>query len=285
MVKELLSSFNDYQQRIKPIIDSDLKEMSNIKTGLNISRDYIVYLRRLIRDKKFPSIEEEIEFFKHTKPFINGSIIFFSTLYNYQLRFQMGSVKKRRNLLDSELDEVRALIHRIPDFHGYYRTNDTRFDHFYFVRGHDQLDLISDPSYHYTDPDFSTSHDNSVAQIVAYDLLTFHFNRELESLRRFEMSAKTEPESPAILHDLSWTASKTDLVEVIYALHASGAIRDGRAEIKKMAMVCETLFKLDLGNVYKTYLEIKSRKSDKTTFLNRLKVSLDAKIFSEEEQY
>jgi len=285
MVKELLDAFLKYQEDVKPIMDADLSDPLNIKKGLVLSTKSIHFLRRLIRDKKFPTIEEEIEFFKHTKPFINGRIIYFSTLYNFQLTRKAGSIKKRQNCIDRELEAIQLLIHRIPEFYGYHRTNDTRLDEFYFVRGHEKLDLISDPSYHYTDPDFSTSHDISVSQIIAYDLLTLYFNKELETLRRIELNLKTEPESPAILQDLSWTASKTDLVEVIYALQASGAIRNGRAEIKKMAQVCETLFNLDLGNVYKTYLEIKSRKSDKTAFLNQLKSSLDAKILSEEEKY
>jgi hypothetical protein len=158
-------------------------------------------------------------------------------------------------------------------------------DEIYFVRGDDKLDLLSDPSYLYTDPGFSTSHDNSVAQIIAYDLIVLHFNKELAILRRQELNLKIETESPAILNDLSWTASKTDLVEVIYSLQASGAIRNGQAEIKKMVLVCEALFNLDLGNVYKTYLEIKSRKSDKTIFLNRLKSSLELKIINDEDKY
>lgn len=73
---------------------------------------------------------------------------------------------------------------------------------------------------------------------------------------------------------LGWTASKTDLIELIYALQASGAIKSGTAGIKEMASACEEIFDLNLGNVYRTFLEIRERKIDQTKFIDRLKTTL-----------
>ena len=73
---------------------------------------------------------------------------------------------------------------------------------------------------------------------------------------------------------LGWTASKTDLIELIYALQASGAIKSGTAGIKEMACACEDIFELKLGNVYRTFLEIRERKIDQTKFIDRLKATL-----------
>ena len=51
--------------------------------------------------------------------------------------------------------------------------------------------------------------------------------------------------------------------------------------MKKLVKVCKALFGIDLGNVYKTYSEIKLREKDPTKFLDLMKVRLTQKIKSE----
>ncbi|WP_456438762.1 RteC domain-containing protein, partial [Psychroserpens sp.] len=63
------------------------------------------------------------------------------------------------------------------------------------------------------------------------------------------------------------------------------AIRNGQADIKRMALVCEKLFDIDLGNFYRTYLEIRERKMDRTRFLNLLKQSLEKRMQDDDEKY
>lgn len=81
---------------------------------------------------------------------------------------------------------------------------------------------------------------------------------------------------------LKWTASKTDLIELIYALQTSGAIEDGMEPMKVMASACEKIFNIKLGNFYRTYLEIKERKNDRTKFLDKMKTTLINKMNTEE---
>ena len=79
---------------------------------------------------------------------------------------------------------------------------------------------------------------------------------------------------------LFWTANKTDLIELIYALHSSGAINSGTADIKEVASVCEQMFNIDLGDYYRTFLEIRSRKINQTKFIDKIKISLKNKIIA-----
>ncbi len=85
------------------------------------------------------------------------------------------------------------------------------------------------------------------------------------------------------LSNLSWTSSKTDLIELIYALQSNGSVNSGTAEIKEMASGCEQIFNLDLGNYYHTFEEIRSRKSNRTKFLDHLKESLEKRIIDSDE--
>lgn len=76
------------------------------------------------------------------------------------------------------------------------------------------------------------------------------------------------------MEKLSGQVKKTDLVELIYALYSSGSINKGTAEIKDIARITERIFKVDLGNYYHTFVEIKSRKINQAKYLDQLKDSL-----------
>lgn len=169
------------------------------------------------------------------------------------------------------------------DFVKYYRENDTTLDHYYFVRGNDNLSLVNDTSHFYTDAEFSTSHDNAIAKIMTYDLSVNFYNQRLVELG-LATALDQKTRNQCINLKLDWTASKTDLVELIYALQASGAIKDGRAGIKDMVTACEQMFNLDLGQYYKTYVEIRARKMNRTNFINTLKGQLEKRIEIDDEK-
>ncbi len=45
------------------------------------------------------------------------------------------------------------------------------------------------------------------------------------------------------------------------------------------------LFDIDLGNFYRTYLEIRERKMDRTRFINLLKQSLEKRMQDDDQKY
>jgi|SRR5690606_35931268 len=107
---------------------------------------------------------------------------------------------------------------------------------------------------------------------MAYDMLIVHLQQEIEKLENPNDNQKTD----LMKHSskLFWTGSKTELIELIYALHSSGAINSGTADIKEMALLFEQVFSIDLGNYYHTFIEIRARKGSKTKFLDRLQETL-----------
>ena len=189
-----------------------------------------------------------------------------------------ADLNKQRLFIHKRLEKLEDCKKKQLIFWNYYKHNEERLDHIYFIRGNNDLAIVNDSSRHFSDPEFSTSHDNLVGKFIAYDLLVNFYNDELLLLKKIESGNYTEETKPEILKDLSWTATKTDLVEIIYALQASGALRNGQAEISRIANVCSNLFEIDLGNVYKTYSEIKSREIDRTKFIDKLKVSLETRM-------
>jgi hypothetical protein len=73
---------------------------------------------------------------------------------------------------------------------------------------------------------------------------------------------------------LKWTDSKTGLIELMYALRQKGCFNHGQAEIKEIAEFFEQTLDIDLGNYYRTFQEIRIRKSGRTNFLDQLKTVL-----------
>lgn len=77
---------------------------------------------------------------------------------------------------------------------------------------------------------------------------------------------------------LKWTASKISLVELIYGLYCSESIEEGRAGIKNISELFETMFGIELGDIYHIFAEIKNRKINPTKFLDQLTKALNKKI-------
>lgn len=70
---------------------------------------------------------------------------------------------------------------------------------------------------------------------------------------------------------LQWTAPKTALIELIYGLQAAGACNNGAADIKQITSFFESVFGLELGNVYNVFQEMRLRKKNRTVFLDNLR--------------
>lgn len=85
-------------------------------------------------------------------------------------------------------------------------------------------------------------------------------------------------------HRFKWTESKAALVELIYGLHSSKSINDGREGIKSIAQLFESMFDIDLGDVYHTFSEVRNRKIEQTKFLDHLKDSLLSKMQETDEK-
>jgi hypothetical protein len=272
--KKVNNILNKYKEEIQTIEESNLSDFNNVEKGISISRKYLQKLRVCVRENEFINQKNEIIFFKKHKPYVYSRLKFYVKLYNFLINRPAGTIKSQQEFIDSEINSLQESNRRNIDFIKYYREDSELLDEFYFLRGNDKISLVSNTSHFYTDAEFSTSHDNAIAKIMAYDLLISHYVEELHNLRGLSYGIPNKLNTLSNGERLGWTASKTDLIELIYALQASGAIKSGTAGIKEMASACEEIFDLNLGNVYRTFLEIRERKIDQTKFIDRLKATL-----------
>lgn len=118
---------------------------------------------------------------------------------------------------------------------------------------------------------------------MEYNLLFTHCSQKFINLRHSSKNKKTGKYCYCEKSKLEWNATKTDLIDLIYALQTSGAIKDGTARIKEMATAYEQMFNLDLGNYYRIYIEIRERKVERIKFIDKLNSSINARMELEDE--
>lgn len=280
----MLTSIYNISQKL----DSDLKQIDCENSEILKKAEHSIIridaclkqIREYIHQNKFPSQDNEILFFKEIKPSIYSKLIFFVKIFNIESKRPNGSDKSQRKYLLNELAKLEKFFAENLEFYQYMRNNMSYLDDKYFVRGKLDLRLYMDTFIYDADPNFSTSHDYKAAKILANDLLCIYLNSELSLLERKDNAA-----SKNLLFSksrYSWTESKIALTELIYALHSAKCINNGNIDIKELAAFMESIFKIDLGDFYRDYLQIKNRQSQ-TRFIDSLKAALVKRISEQDE--
>jgi hypothetical protein len=241
--------------------------------GIKFTKQALKDVRDLVTDCEFETVQSEISFFKKTKPRLLSKLIYYVKLFNIESKRPRSSSKSQIKYLNKHIDRLQNYFNDNLEFYQYYRRNATSLDEQYFLRGKADIRLYSDTFHFFTDEQFSTSHDSTVATILAYDMLIVHLKTEIDTLEKYN-GAETINLPFIKKTKLFWTGHKTDLIELIYALHSCGIINSGTAGIKELAIAAECLFNVNLGNYYHTFVDIRSRKVNNTKFIDMLKEAL-----------
>lgn len=264
----------DYELNILEIEEEDILVRAEI--GIKLAKQTLKKVRSIIVDYEFKTKSEEIHFFKCTKPKIYSKLIYYVKLFNIEGKRPRGSNKSQVKYLNNYIEKLQTYFNDNLDFYHYYRREATVFDEQYFLRGKADIRLFPDSFHFFVDEQFATSHDSTVATILAYDLLIVHLKREIDKLENNGnyaslklLQSKTK---------ITWTAHKIYLIELIYALHSTDVINNGTVDIKDIAYFVEKTFKVDLGDYYRAFLEIRMRKNGRTKFLDILKKQLTKRM-------
>ena len=229
-------------------------------------------LRTFVFEYTFESEDEEILFFKEVKPRIFSQLIYYKEIYDIEMCHPNGSEYSRKDYILSHLDRLNRFFNKNIDFYQYYRSGKCCLDKYYFLRGRPDLQLNLDSFYFERDPKFSTCFDFKVSKILANELLRIYLNAELSKLEQPQNN-----EQEAAIHagtKEKWTDSKIALVELIYAIHTVGSINLGKIDIKRLTSFFESIFNIELGDIYRSFLEIRGRKGNRTQYLDYLRDKL-----------
>ncbi|HCU45424.1 MAG TPA: tetracycline regulation of excision, RteC [Sphingobacterium sp.] len=272
---------NSLQNILLEIHNKENKISSQSKSLLDEAYEMILYLqdilfsvKKSITQKGFNDEAEEINFFRTIKPQILGKLIYYNKVYRIETTCPVSNGKMYYSYFSSQLANLkREYIEHIcnADFYRYYRSGRTDRDDIYFKRGninyHDGLNSIVFE----IDPAFSTFFDYKVARIIANELLYTYLLTKINP----DESLDTNLQKTESSKDIFWTDSKNALVELIYALYASGVISHGKIGIRKISLMFQVLFRIPLSDLHHAFHRMKTRTGSRTAFLDQLKISLE----------
>ncbi|WP_149304210.1 RteC domain-containing protein [Pareuzebyella sediminis] len=249
--------------------------------GIALVEKCIRKLQKQIVGQDFETQADEIYFFKHVKPQIFSKLIYYIKLFSIESKRPRGKDVAQIKYLQQQIDKLQTFFNDNLEFYNYYRRGAMSMDEQYFVRGNRDLRMPLESFHFLIDDQFSTCQDGTVATIMAYDMLIVYLRKEVDDLNNnMEPTKNTPMEKPS---KLFWTGGKTELIELLYALHTSKCINGGTVDIKELASHFEYFYNVDLGNYYHTFIDIRSRKSSRTRFLDRLIELLNQRMESLEE--
>ncbi len=270
---------NEYLKELEFLIDEIKRNNSNT---IKASNKIIEVLNTKIYDLyvwfskyTFPSPEEEIQFFKEQKPSIISKLIYYNKIIDIESNLPTAKEFKI-NFLKKEIDKISQYSTENSFFNQYYRSGSIHNDLKYFTRNRDKnLNYYECHIINY-DISVSTSHDFNVAQILANDLIIFYLEDKLEYLNG---NPRQNPNAIA----LNWTGSRIELIELLYALQTQKVINNGSMEMKEFATTFGQLFNIELEEtIYRSYYDIKHRKSGRTKFLNSLSETFNNRMENDE---
>jgi hypothetical protein len=264
---ELARQLSDLLDRLKQEEqkDGDLSTRMGVCTRLCV--DHLRSLRQTITTQGFPDAATEIYFFKHVKPVIAGRYTYYRRVQQLQ-HDALNVWRQEKERLTKELDQISQFFGHHAHLWRYYRSGSTIYDEQYFLRGKD--DWLQYASASGFDDLFSTSFDGQLAELLAMDLLMQYIDQRLSrTVDPASVNDRSHPGSP-----LRCTASVTEVVELAYALHASGFFASP-CSIKEVIQVMAYIFQVKLPNYYEAFAQIKERKTNTTRFLDKLRSALD----------
>jgi len=251
------------------IFKKSLKATSILEKAFNELKVYI-------SEYSFKNETDEIQFFKELKPQIFSKLIYYSTIYKIEMNRPTGSNLVQKTYTLKQLDKLKVFFDNNIDFYRYYRTESTELDKQYFLRGKPDIHLNLDSFYFERDSKFFTGFDSKVARILANDMLSIYLNAELSKLEE-PLTNQCEPANfPKV--KVTWTDSKVALVELIYAIYSTGSINNGNSDLKSLGFYFENVFNIELGDIYRTYLEIRGRKGNRVQYLDELRKRLISRM-------
>lgn len=277
-----IAVLNELDKNLKSIIvdvEDDIqladKSMAIIVASINKIKEYVI-------NNDFKCQHEEIYFFKELKPKFLSKFLFFSNIYKIEINKPHGDTDIVIEYYKKEQSKIKSYFDTNIDFYKYHRSRSNLLDHKYFVRGEQDFKLNLDCYYMESDRRFTTLLDSKVANIISNDLILEYLKGKILKLENSEITHMVPNNIEKT--KLTWTANKSDLVELIYALHTQSVFDNGKIDIKEIAFYFENVFNIQLGDFYRTFSEIKMRKGSRTKFMDISRDDLNKRIDLQDEK-
>ncbi|MBK8349767.1 MAG: RteC domain-containing protein [Saprospiraceae bacterium] len=230
------------RKRLLLVMSKFKKYKEEIDNGLNIKaldlKSYLQYhiklteeLLEVERTYTFKDQAEEIRYYKIEKPEFMKYGIFIHRVREMHLEEPFGFSDTKIEFLQQEMNKLRKFQEENKEMYRYFKANETDKDAEYFYRNSDKMDIFAPISASYM----------------------------LEKYLYSEKDPRPLSEKLKDFPSLKWGGSNVELIELIYVLAYAGKIEHESKEMDMLVKAFEGTFDIDLGNHYRTFLDIRNR--------------------------
>lgn len=234
--------------------------------GARLADEAGAELKRWVGHHDFASKEDEIFFFKYIQPGILGRKIFYGRLFRIEAGRPRMLREDYRKFLFRELQRIDMFFEEHQALHLYVSSGATDKDEQYFLRNSRYNNEYPVDLAGMLDTRFCTVTSFKLAELMALQDIGEYIAGNLENW--------AGPQQLSPKGKLRWTDSKTDLVELVYALYSAGSFNNGVAELKQIFEWLQNSLEVDVGHAYSHFRDIRMRKKETAIFLSRLRTCL-----------
>ena len=232
-------------------------------------------LNNVVVNHEFGNIEEEISFFKTTKPLLLSEQHY--CFHRAQLLEKCHNLSKkgRDDVVKTRLHRIDAFFSIHQEFCTYYELDKAHKDKDYFVRLSSRSSVNLD--YNLVDKDYRSTCEkgHTIGKILSKKKLSEYFQQVLHLDPLHNMTKALQA-----VGQLNFNGTQTEMVELIYALKACNLLNDS---ISRISEVLSHSFGFSAPDTYKIWQKIKERKMDQTRLLTKMQKAIKQQIRTEVE--
>lgn len=260
--------WSELQEKLEEIPRNGGNKLQHLQASFEVTELCIARIKDFILKYEFKDNEEEIRFFKDTKPKFESTLFYFAEVFTIESERPIAGKKIQKHYLLKEQEIIHQFIKSQQGLYNYIKLHRQDMDAQYFLRENIKLKSKPNGISSSLDNRFSTVHSYLVSKIKAYIDINSYLQKEVKFLSNTSVGESLD--NPQLV----WTAPKVHLIELIYALKVAGVFNNGSAEIKEIAEALSKFFPQRLKDYYRTFQEIRIRKKSRTVFLDSLKSNL-----------
>jgi hypothetical protein len=264
LVAKLMKEVNEKLAKIEKDVADIIKK--SLESAL-VFKDALKELKDFMLSYTFKDQNEEIWFFKETKPWFDHQLIYHIGIYHIELGRPQGLMSDQKKYLHEHIESIDRENNKYLSFNAYCHSGATLFDDKFFVRGVNESIQYPESFSHELDPRFSTHFDHIVAKVQANNLMLSYLKTEEEMLDTQKALFLNLPKAR-----LTWLETKTALKELIHGLYCMKVF--GQVTMAELTKYFETIFNIDLGqNMSRSLCDMRDR-TDQVPFLDKLRNAL-----------
>ncbi|MBB2148954.1 RteC domain-containing protein [Pedobacter gandavensis] len=277
MIKDLAEQLYTEERMAIDAIDNatDQSMTGQRKAKVETTSNYLIQLKERVLNYSFSSNEEEIGFFKLTKPKFSSLLIFYSDVERIELDKPEGGLAHLKGYYESELKTIKRFFDANRQIYAYYRSEADYLDSQLFLRG-----VPNPPRWLCKirvdqDERFSTAGDYMFARIMATEQIARYLENSISGL---DFHPFTDDDI-----ETNWTGESINLLEVAYGVYCTSQVNHGKIGIGALVQKFEKVFNVKMGRPYRRFSEIKQRKRlSRTNYLDEMAKSINKKIDDED---